>query len=126
MKKILVVLCLAYAQLNAQNAKVASLMNKPLPAMPGTEVQMIAVDYAPGGSDPAHRHNAQLFVYVLEGSVIMGVQGNKPVTLNAGQTFYEGPDDVHTISRNASKTKPAKLLVFMAKKEGAPAVIPTN
>ena len=124
MKKILVLLCLTCVQLTAQDAKVASLMNKPLPDIPGKEVQMISVDYAPGGYDPAHRHNAHVFVYVLQGSVIMGVKGSKPVTLNAGQTFYEAPNDIHTVSRNASKTEPAKLLVFMVKKEGAPTVTP--
>jgi quercetin dioxygenase-like cupin family protein len=124
MKKILILLCLACGQLTAQDAKVASLMNKPLPDIPGKEVQMITVDYAPGGYDSAHRHNAHVFVYVLEGSVIMGVKGSKPVTLIAGQTFYEGPNDIHTVSRNASKTEPAKLLVFMVKNEGAPTVIP--
>jgi quercetin dioxygenase-like cupin family protein len=87
---------------------------------------MIAVDYAPGGYDAAHRHNAHVFVYVLEGSVIMGVKGSQPVTLMAGQTFYEGPNDIHTVSRNASKTEPAKLLVFMVKKEGAPTVLPVK
>ena len=123
MKKSLVLLLLACGQLTAQDAKVASLMSKQLAGIPGKEVQMIAVDYAPGGSDPAHRHNAQVFVYVLEGSVIMGVKGSTAVTLKAGQTFYEGPNDIHTVSRNASKTQPAKLLVFMVKKEGAPTVI---
>jgi quercetin dioxygenase-like cupin family protein len=123
MKKSLVLLCLAWGQLTAQDAKVASLMNKPLADMPGKEVQMIAVDYAPGGYDAAHRHNANVFVYVLEGSVIMGVKGSQPVILITGQTFYEGPNDIHTVSRNASKTAPAKLLVFMIKKEGAPPVI---
>jgi quercetin dioxygenase-like cupin family protein len=87
---------------------------------------MIAVDYPPGHSDPVHRHNAYAFVYVLEGSVVMQVRGGKKVTLTPGQTFYEGPDDVHVIGRNASQTKPAKLVVFLVKGKGAPILVPAN
>ena len=87
---------------------------------------MITVDYAPGGSDPVHRHDAHTFVYVLEGSVVMQVKGGKEVTLTPGQTFYEGPDDVHVVSRNASSTNPAKFLVFFVKDKGAPVLIPVN
>ncbi len=108
----------------AQQAKVTSLMSKPMPDSPGKELLMISVEYPPGASDPVHRHNAQAFLYVLEGSVIMGVNGEKPVALSAGQTFYEGPNDVHTVGRNASKTMPAKFLVFIIKDTGAPVVIP--
>jgi quercetin dioxygenase-like cupin family protein len=124
MKKTLLLLCFACGQLIAQDAKVTPLLNKPLPDIPGKEVQMIAVEYPPGSSDPVHRHNADVFVYVLEGTVIMGVKGGKPVTLSAGQTFYEGPNDVHTVGRNASKTVPAKLLVFSLKEKGAPILTP--
>jgi len=85
---------------------------------------MLLVEYPPGSADPIHRHEADAFVYVLEGSVIMQVKGGKEVTLTPGQTFYEGPNDVHTVGRNASKTKPAKFVVFLVKKEGAPALIP--
>jgi quercetin dioxygenase-like cupin family protein len=76
--------------------------------------------------DPVHRHNADALVYVLEGSVVMQVKGGKPVTLTAGQTFYEGPDDVHVVGRNASTTKPARFVVVLVKKQGAPAVVPAQ
>jgi quercetin dioxygenase-like cupin family protein len=101
-------------------------MSKDLTNMPGKEVLMITVEYPPGWSDPVHRHNAQGFIYVLEGSVVMQVQGGKEVTLTPGQTFYEGNDDVHVIGRNASTTKPAKLLVFLVKNKGAPVLVPVK
>jgi len=84
------------------------------------------VEYPPGGSDPIHRHNAHVFVYVLEGSVVMQVKGGKEITLTPGQSFYEGPDDVHVVSRNASNTKPAKFVVFFVKDKGAPVVVPAK
>lgn len=99
---------------------VKPLLTQPLPEYPGKEVQMIVVDYAPGAADPVHRHDAHGFVYVLEGSVVMNVKGGKEVTLKAGETFHEGPNDIHTVGRNASKTKPAKFVVFLIKKQGAP------
>ena len=105
---------------------VTSLMSKDLTNMPGKEVLMITVEYPPGWSDPVHRHNAQGFIYVLEGSVVMQVQGGKEVTLTPGQTFYEGTDDVHVVGRNASTTKPAKLLVFLIKNKGAPVLVPVK
>ena len=105
---------------------VISLMSKDLTNMPGKEVLMITVEYPPGWSDPIHRHNAQAFVYVLEGSVVMQVQGGKEVMLTPGQTFYEGTDDVHLIGRNASTTKPAKFLVFLVKNKGAPVLVPVK
>jgi quercetin dioxygenase-like cupin family protein len=105
---------------------VTSLMSKDLTNMPGKEVLMIVVEYPPGWSDPVHRHDAQGFIYVLEGSVVMQVQGGKEVTLTPGQTFYEGTDDVHVIGRNASTTKPAKLLVFLVKNKGAPVLVPVK
>jgi quercetin dioxygenase-like cupin family protein len=105
---------------------VTSLMSKDLTNMPGKEVLMITVEYPPGWSDPVHRHNAQGFIYVLEGSVVMQVQGGKEVTLTPGQTFYEGTDDVHVVGRNASTTKPAKLLVFLVKNKGAPVLVPVK
>jgi len=77
-----------------------------------------------GNTDPIHRHNAHGFIYVLEGSVVMQVKGGKQVTLTPGQTFYEGPDDVHVVGRNASSTQPAKLLVFLVKDKDAPVLIP--
>ena len=105
---------------------VTSLMSKDLTNMPGKEVLMITVEYPPGWSDPVHRHNAQGFIYVLEGSVVMQVQGGKQVTLTPGQTFYEGSDDVHLVGRNASTTKPAKFLVFLVKNKGAPVLVPVK
>jgi quercetin dioxygenase-like cupin family protein len=94
--------------------------------MPGKEGLMIMVEYPPGGADPIHRHDAHGFIYVLEGSVVMQVRGGTPVTLTPGQTFYEGPDDVHVVGRNASDTKPAKFLVLLVKKKGAPVLVPVK
>lgn len=111
-------------ELAAQQALVTPLMTKELAGVPGKEALMLLVEYPPGSSDPVHRHNAQAFVYVLEGSVVMQVKGGKPVTLTPGQTFYEGPDDVHVVGRNASSSKPAKFVVLLVKQEGAPAVVP--
>lgn len=107
-------------------AKVTSLMSKDLPDYPGKEGLMISVDYRPGGSSPVHKHEADAFVYVLEGSIVMQVKGGKEVTLSPGETFYEGPSDIHLISRNASKTKPAKFIVVLVKKKGAPVVMPVK
>src|SRR5690348_4310492 len=109
-----------------QEAKVTSLMSKPLPDIPGKEVLMLTVEYPPGAHDPVHRHNAHALVYVLEGSIVMGVNGGMPVTLTAGQTFYEGPNDIHTVGRNASKTAPAKFLVFLLKDNNAPVLTPVK
>ena len=102
---------------------VTALMSQDLANVHGKEVLMITVDYAPGGFDPVHRHDAHGFIYVLEGSIVMRVKGGKEVTLKPGDTFYEGPDDLHTVGRNASKTKPAKFLVFLLKDKGKPPVI---
>jgi quercetin dioxygenase-like cupin family protein len=126
MKKIpsLVLLLLMTGTLMAQEPKVTSLMSKELKDIPGKEVLMLTVEYAPGGSDPIHRHNASAFVYVLEGSIVMQVKGGKQVTLGPGETFYEGPDDVHIVGRNASNSKTAKFLVFLVKNHGAPALVP--
>lgn len=110
----------------APQAKVTELMTKELTELPGKEVLMITVEYPPGSVDPIHRHNARAFVYVLEGSIVMQVKGGKEVTLNPGQTFYEGPDDVHTVGRNASSTKPAKFVVFFIKDKGAPVLVPVK
>jgi quercetin dioxygenase-like cupin family protein len=109
-----------------QEANVAPQMSKPLPDFPGKEALMITVTYPPGGSDPVHKHNAHAFVYVLEGSIVMGVKGGETVTLAPGQTFYEGPNDIHTVSRNASKTKPAKFLVLLLKDKDAPVLVPVK
>ena len=119
-KALLVLLCLIPGALMAQQLEVASLMSKDLPEMPGKEALMIMVEYPPGWQDPVHRHNAHAFVYVLEGSVVMQVKGGKETTLTPGQTFYEGPDDIHVVGKNASSTKPAKFLVLLIKEKGAP------
>jgi len=102
---------------------ITPLMSNDLAEFSGKEVLTYTVDFPPGFSSPVHRHNAQVSVYVLEGSVVMQVKGGKEITLTPGQTFSEGPDDVHVVSRNASSTKPAKFLVFMVKKKGAPLVV---
>jgi quercetin dioxygenase-like cupin family protein len=99
-------------------------MTKPLDDYPGKEALMISVVYPPGSVDPVHRHHAHAYVYVLEGSIVMQVKGGKQVTLTPGQTFYEGPDDVHTVGRNASQTKPAKFIVLLLKDKGAPVLVP--
>ena len=126
MTKALIVICLAAATAVAQDAKVTPLMTQDLAGIAGKEGTMVTVEYAPGASSEVHRHNAYVFVYVLEGSVVMEVKGGKEVTLTPGQTFYESPDDVHTVSRNASTTKPAKFLVFFVKQKGAPTTVPAN
>jgi quercetin dioxygenase-like cupin family protein len=106
----------------AQQPQVTSPMSKDLTDMPGKEGLMITVEYPPGASDPIHRHNAQAFVYVLEGSVVMQLKGGKQVTLTPGQTFYEGTDDVHLVGRNASTTKPAKFPGVPSKEQGSSAI----
>jgi quercetin dioxygenase-like cupin family protein len=121
-----VLLCAAAGPLTAQRAAVTPLMTKELPDIPGKEALMITVVYPPGGADPVHRHNADAFVYVLEGSVIMQVKGGKADTLKAGETFYEGPEDIHVVGRSASSTEPAKLLVLLLKKKGAPVLVPAQ
>ena len=125
-KLILALACLMSSTLVAQEAKVTELMSKGLTNLPGKEGLMITVEYPPGSSDPIHRHNAHAFVYVLEGSIVMQVRGGKEVTLTPGQTFYEGPDDVHVVGRNASKTKPAKFVVFLVNDKGAPVLVPAK
>ncbi|MGE8066474.1 cupin domain-containing protein [Pseudomonas sp. NPDC089569] len=105
---------------------VTPVSQMPLPDYPGKEVLMLTVEYPPGGADPIHRHDAQAFVYVLEGSIVMGVKGGKEVTLMPGQTFHEGPEDIHTVGRNASQDKPAKFVVFLLKDQNKPALIPVN
>ena len=123
---ILVMACLMSGTLVAQEAKVTDLMSKDLTEFPGKEGVMITVEYPPGSSDPIHRHNAHAFVYVLDGSIVMQVRDGKEITLTPGQTFYEGPDDVHVVGRNASKTKPAKFVVVLVKNKGAPIFVPAE
>jgi len=131
-KLICVLACLIPAALVAQDAKAPQgakpglLMSKDLTNIPGKEAVMLLVEYPPGNSDAIHRHNAHVFVYMLEGSIVMQVRGGKEITLTPGQTFYEGPDDVHTVGRNPSKTATAKFLVFFVKDKGAPLTVPAN
>ncbi len=110
----------------APSAEVKALMTKALPDYPGKEAMMITVTYPPGSVDPVHRHDAHAFVYVLEGSIVMALNGGKEVTLTAGQTFYEGPNDIHTVGRNASRTKPAKFLVVLLKNQNEPVLTPVE
>jgi quercetin dioxygenase-like cupin family protein len=110
----------------APDGTVTQLMSENLPDFPGKEGVIVTVEYPPGGSTPIHRHNADVFVYVLEGSVVMQLRGGEETTLTPGQTFHEGPNDVHVVSRNASATEPAKLVVFFVKDIGAPVVLPAN
>ena len=125
-KPILALACLMPCALVAQEAKVTELMSKDLTKCPGEEGVMMIVDYPPGNVDPIHRHNAHAFVYVLEGSIVMQVRGGKEVTLTPGQTFYEGPDDIHVVGRNASKTEPAKFVLFFVRDKGAPVLVPVK
>ncbi len=122
----LVSLCLMTGTAMAQEPKVTALMSKDLPEYPGKEALMITVEHAPGGASHIHRHNAHAFVYVLEGSVVMQLKGGEQVTLKPGQSFYEGPGDVHLVDRNASTTQPAKFMVVLIKDKGAPALVPVQ
>jgi quercetin dioxygenase-like cupin family protein len=132
MKLILFSLLAAALPLGGALAQVAPqpvvvpLMQKDLPDMPGKEMLMLSVEYPPGAVEHVHRHDASAFVYVLEGTIVEGVRGGKEVTLTPGQTFYEGPNDVHTVGRNASATKPAKFVVVLVKKKGVDAVLPAE
>ncbi len=125
-KVFLLLWCAIVSASTAEPGRVTELMTKALANVPGKEVTMITVDYPPGGADAVHRHNASVFVYMLEGSMVMQIKGDKEVILNPGETFYEDPDSVHLISRNASDTKPAKFLVLFVKDKGAPILVPTN
>ena len=126
LKRMLMPAFFLTSTLLAQEAKVTPLMSKDLAEFPGKEGLMITVDYPPGSSDPVHHHSGHAFLYVLEGSIVMQVKGGKKVTLTPGQTFYEGPNDVHVLGQNASKTKPAKFVVFLVKDKGAPVLIPNE
>ena len=125
MTRTVLCVCLMTAALAAQT-KVTPVMSKDLSGFPGKEGTISTVEYAPGESNAIHRHNAHVFVYVLEGSVVMQVKGGSQVTLGPGQTFYESPDDIHVVGRNASTTKPAKFLVFSVKDKGAPSLVPAQ
>jgi quercetin dioxygenase-like cupin family protein len=126
MKRAFLAACLTGGALMAQNVKVTPLMDKDLAGVAGKEGVVLTVEYAPGASSASHRHNANTFVYVLEGSVVMQVKGGKEMTLGPGQMFYESPTDVHSVSKNASSTEPAKILVFFVKDKGAPASTPAQ
>src|SRR6476661_1091406 len=130
MNKLVLPLVLAFSSVLAFGSvlalpvgKVTRLMTKELPDVPGKEGMVETVDFAPGEVSQPHRHNADLFVYVLEGSVVTQVKGDAPKTMNAGEVFYESPTEVHTVSRNASATQPAKLLVFYVKVKGAASTV---
>src|SRR5215467_16013021 len=132
MKKIVLSIAIALCVIAVQFAPAAlppdvkEMMSKPFPDIPDKEGLMLTVSYPPGGADEIHRHNAHAFVYVLEGSVVMQLRDAKPVTLKAGETFYEGPNDVHIVGRNASDSQPAKFVVFLVKKQGVPALLPAK
>ena len=133
-KLVLLLVCLMSFALGAKEvpkaipveAKAQPIFSKDLADIPSKEGLMLFVEYPPGSSDAIHRHNAHAFVYVLEGSIVMQVRGGQEVTLTPGQTFYEGPSDVHVVGRNASQTKPAKFIVFLVKEKGAPVLVPAS
>jgi quercetin dioxygenase-like cupin family protein len=122
----LLLLFLMTSTVTAQEPDVVPVMSKDLTDIPGKEVLMITVKFPPGGFDPVHRHDAHGFIYVLEGTVVMQVKGGKEVTLTPGQAWYEGPEDVHVVGRNASKTRPAKILAVLVKEKGAPILVPVR
>ena len=126
--KLLKALLISFTLLpiSALGAEVAMLFKQELADMAGKAGQMLTVEFAPGEVSAPHRHNAHTFVYVLQGSVVMQVQGGEAKTLTAGQTFYENPDDIHTVANNASDTEPAKILVFFIKDSDAPASLPVE
>jgi quercetin dioxygenase-like cupin family protein len=123
---LLALLCLIGRPLEVREPEIKVLMTKDLAGAPGKETLMLTVQYPPGAIEPVHRHNAQAFVYVLEGSVVMQVKGQPPVTLKPGDTFYEGNEDVHLVGRNASQTSPARFVVFLVKEKGAPVAVPAQ
>ena len=124
-KLLLYVLIFSFGFATATHAQqVNTLFKKRLPEAPGKEIEVVTVDYGPGAVDAIHRHHAHAVVYVIDGEVEMQVRGGTLRRLGPGQVFYESPDDVHTVSRNASKTKPAKFVVFFVKNEGAPILTP--
>lgn len=124
--RVIVLLVCLTGTLAAQEAKVTPILQKELTSLPGKDGLMLVVEYPPGSSDPIHRHNAHAFIYVLEGSIVMQLKGGKETVLKPGQSFYEGPNDVHVIGRNASQTKPAKFVVFFVKDKGSPVLIPVK
>jgi quercetin dioxygenase-like cupin family protein len=125
MKKVILLLCIAATTAFAQD-RARPLIRKDLAGFPGKEGLMLTVTFAPGHSDPIHRHNAYAFVYILEGSVILQLKGQPAVTLRPGDTFYESPTDVHLVGKNASNTEPAKFVAFFIKDKDAPILVPVK
>ncbi len=123
---ISVTICFFAMSLSAQETSVTPLFQTDLDDIEGREGLMVIVDYPPGVSSAAHRHNAHTFVFVLEGSVVMQVEGEERVVLGPGQIFYETPEDIHAVSMNASTTEPAKILVLFVKHQGAPVTVPAG
>jgi quercetin dioxygenase-like cupin family protein len=123
-KIVLLMVWLLPAYTMADQVKVTPLLTKDLDQFPGKEGMLVAVEYPPGAYEPEHRHNAYVFVYVVEGKIVMQVRGGQQVTLSAGQTFYEAPDVVHVVGRNASKTNAARFIAFFIKNKGAPTHMP--
>ena len=117
---------LMFAAVPVKAADVKELFAIDLADYPGKEGRVIEVSYPPGAQDVVHRHDADAFVYVLEGQIIMQLKGQPAVTLKAGQTFYEGPTDVHVVGRNASNTEPARFVVVLLKAKGAPVLTPVK
>lgn len=126
MKCLCLLLALICTPALAADTKITPLMAQPLSDLPGKEGLVLTVEYPPGASTPIHRHNAHVFVYVLQGSVVMQVRGGKEVRLTPGQPFYESPSDIHAVSKNASTTEPAKFLVFFVKDAKAPPLVPAK
>lgn len=126
MKKLLLSLAVALGAVSAQAADVKQLMQKDLPEFKGKEAVMLKVEYLAGDQDMAHRHDAHALLYVLEGTIVMQLKGSEPVTVKAGETFYEGPNDIHLVGRNASKTEPARFIVVLIKNKGAPVLTPVK
>ena len=122
----LALLCLMTGTAVAQEPRSHRSCPRIFRRAPARKLLMITVEHPPGGSSAIHRHNAHAFVYVLEGSVVMQLKGGKEATLTPGQSFYEGPDDVHVVDRNASATQPAKFLVLLIKDKGVDAVLPAQ
>ena len=117
---------LMLAAVPAEAADVKELFGIDLADYPGKEARVLEVSYPPGARDMVHRHDAHAFVYVLEGQIVMQVKGHPAVTLKAGQTFYEGPSDIHVVGRNASNTEPARFVVVLLKTKGAPVLTPVK
>ena len=114
----------SFLGMTASADPAAPLMTRDLAGIPGKEAVVLTVELAPGQGSKPHRHDANVFVYVLQGSLIMQVKGGPAVTLHPGDTYYENPSDIHTVSQNASRTEPARFLVFVVKDKGAPVTKP--